>query len=130
MQKYLKLFTPIFFFMFILWIIYDADLDRKNFLVQLGHSIPFGDKVAHCMLYGLMALFLNISLDFRSFSFSKRHLLTGSMTVLTFAIAEEFTQLAFASRTFDTGDMVADVLGIYLVSFIYRKALNYKTLRN
>ena len=41
----------------------------------------------------------------------------AGVIVLTFAVAEEFTQLAFATRTFELADMLSDVLGVW--SFVF-----------
>jgi len=78
----------------------------------VGH-IPYGDKIAHAVLYGLMALLLNYALDFRKSSTIQ----LGSLIVLTFATLEEFSQYYIPSRTFDMGDLLADFVGVVLVSF-------------
>lgn len=116
MHNFLKSLFPALFFVFIMWIIVEADLDKGNVLIRLAHDVPLGDKMGHFLLYGLLALLLNWALDFRRVNIRARSFLLGSVIVFSFAVVEEFTQLAFASRTFDLGDVMADVAGIYLLS--------------
>jgi len=78
--------------------------------MQLPKSFAYGDKVGHFSLFGTLALLLNYATDFRYWK--HRQLFIGSMIVLAFALLEEFTQLAFSSRTFDLVDMLFDILGI------------------
>jgi glycopeptide antibiotics resistance protein len=49
--------------------------------------------------------------------------------VLIFAISEEFSQLAFESRTFDFVDMLFNVLGVlFLSSTLFRTTLKKQLL--
>lgn len=85
---------------------------------MLGRKIPSGDKIGHFLVYGIMALLLNYSLRFARVSILRTMVYTGSVVVLSFAIIEEFTQLAFESRTFDYADMAADIAGIAVFSLL------------
>lgn len=95
-----------------------ADMDEPFFLINFVESFKYGDKVSHFFLFGTLALLLNVALDFRKTKFSDKIYL-GSLLVFSFAIAEEFTQLAFASRTFDYADMISDALGVLALSSVY-----------
>lgn len=130
MHKYFKFFPSVLFFGFILGIIYDADLDRDNVLIRLVHGIPFGDKICHFLLYGVMALLLNYALGFKNVVLMGRTFLLGSVIILTFAIAEEFTQLAFESRTFDLLDMAGDIAGVYLISALFLRKRSLRKSKN
>ena len=55
---------PLVFFFFILWIIILADTANYNFAFFVVGTVPYGDKIAHATLYGVMALFLNFGLGF------------------------------------------------------------------
>ena len=68
----------------------------------------------HGLLYGMMALLLNYGLGFKTVKFN---LQLGSIIVLTFATLEELSQYYIPSRTFDLGDLLADVVGVVLFSF-------------
>ena len=122
---------PLSFFIFISYIIFLADTADHNFAFRLVGHVPYGDKIAHAVLYGVMALLLNYALGFRRVRlpthlfkpFSKIHgalanaPYIGSIIVLTFATLEEFSQYYIPSRTFDMGDLLADVVGVALFSF-------------
>jgi len=114
-RKNFRVILPLGFFIFILFIIYLADSADHNFAFRLIGHIPYGDKVMHALLYGIMALFLNYGLNYRSF---KRFQL-GAIIVLVFATLEEITQYWIPSRTFDLVDLLADFIGVILFSFIH-----------
>ncbi len=86
--------------------------------MDIGHSVPFGDKIGHFTLFGIMALLLNMALRFNRVRVFSRSFHLGSIIVLVFAIGEEFSQLAFSNRTFDFVDMLFDLLGIGILSSI------------
>ena len=96
------------------------------YVSSLQHLIPFGDKGGHFMMYGTLALLLNFSFEFKHFFNTPMNQL-GSICALLFSTAEEFSQLMFATRTFDYYDMVANVLGILaftIVSLLIGKQLS------
>ncbi|PIB35274.1 hypothetical protein BFP72_07615 [Reichenbachiella sp. 5M10] len=117
-SKITSYIPPALFFMFILWMILSADLDHQNLIMDIGHSVPHGDKVGHFLLFGILALLTNMALKFRRTSLASRKFHMGSLLVFAFAICEEFTQLAFQTRTFDWVDMLFDLFGIGLLSSI------------
>ena len=79
----------------------------------LGH-VPYGDKLGHFLLFGMMGLLLDHA--------AKRHSLrplglmipTAPMALLVFVAAEELSQRWLSTRTFDLGDLAADFAGIGL----------------
>jgi polysaccharide biosynthesis protein VpsQ len=113
-----KYLPPIVFLTFIIWMIVQADSDQKNIIIELGRAIPWGDKIGHFSLFGIMALLLNIAIEFKQIKVSVRRFHLGSVIVFSFAVLEEFTQLLFSTRTFDLVDMLFDLLGIGLLSSV------------
>jgi len=130
---------PLSFFIFISYIIFLADTADYNFAFHMVGQIPYGDKMCHALLYGVMALLLNYGLGFRrvrlltylpvwikiqdSTSFIFKGALAnapylGSIIVLTFASLEECSQYFIPSRTFDLWDLGADFIGVVLFSII------------
>ena len=109
---------PLTFFLFILWIIIVADSADYNYAFFMVGTIPYGDKIAHALLYGVMAMLLNFGLDFKTKQFLGLNLQVGAMIVLLFAGLEELSQYYFPSRTLDIYDFVADFIGVVLASFI------------
>ncbi len=108
-----RIFLPLSFFLFIGYIIFLADTADHNFAFRLIGHIPYGDKLIHGLLYGLMALLLNYGLKFKTVKFN---LQLGAIIVLTFATIEELSQYFIPSRTFDLGDLLADFIGVILFS--------------
>ncbi|WP_258101164.1 VanZ family protein [Marinoscillum pacificum] len=113
-KKHLPKAVFFLFFTFICYIIYAADTNNGFWLMKVAEKIKYGDKIGHLVLYGLLGMFLNIALKNRMIHNTKLPL--GSVIVLIFAIAEEFTQLAFETRTFDYIDMLCDVIGLGIFS--------------
>jgi polysaccharide biosynthesis protein VpsQ len=111
-----RLLYPGLFFLFILGIIYKADTANYNFAFHVVGMIPYGDKFSHAILYGIMAYLLNYGLNGKQWF----RMELGTLLVLCFAFAEEVSQLYFPSRTFDWGDIAADVVGVILATMIYR----------
>ncbi len=103
---------PSLFFLFISYIIFLADTADLNLGLEIVKVIPYGDKVMHALLYGIMAMLLNYGLRYRTVWGVQ----LGALLVLQFATIEEFSQLFIDTRTFDTGDLLADLVGVILFS--------------
>lgn len=111
-----RVFYPASFFALLLAIIYKADTANYNFAFHVVGMIPYGDKIAHAILYGIMAYLLNYGLNGKRWF----RIEIGMLLVMSFAFAEEVSQLYFPSRTFDWFDLLADVIGIVGAAVIYR----------
>jgi len=112
---------PLSFFIFISYIIFLADTADYNFAFHLVGQVPYGDKICHALLYGVMAFLLNYGLGFRKISLIGVMAITpymGSIIVLIFATLEEFSQYYIPSRTFDLWDLGADFIGVVLFSIL------------
>jgi hypothetical protein len=114
----LRTILPLGFFIFITFIIYLADTANHNFAFRLIGNIPYGDKLMHGLLYGVMALLLNYGLNFRSKKIIGFNMQIGAIIVLVFATIEEITQYWLPSRTFDLVDLLADFVGVILFSLV------------
>ena len=112
---HIRWLLPLSFFIFISYIIFLADTADYNFAFKIVGHIPYGDKIFHALLYGLMAFLLNFGLGFRRVG---NMFYLGSAIVLTFAALEEFSQYWIPSRTFDLWDLLADFVGVVLISSI------------
>ena len=104
------------FFGFILWIIYQANVGETNVFFSLVRQVPFGDKLGHFFLFGLLTFLLNLVLKFKVFR--HKYILLGTLLVLGFVSVEESSQYWIPSRTFDGIDFLADLIGIALFDFI------------
>lgn len=112
MNRTLKTLPTILFFGLICGIIYMADAHHQNWLMSLPKHLPYGDKLGHFMLFGMMGGFLDFTLNYRKITIWRQRLLLGSLLVFCFAVLEECSQMAFASRTFDLKDIAFDVMGL------------------
>jgi VanZ family protein len=116
MNKLLKVIA-VLFFLFIAWIIFSANTGRNNIFFNVVNTIPYGDKLGHFFLFGILTLLLNLALRFKRFRLWKRIPL-GTVLVSIFVILEELSQAFFPNRTMDVIDLVADAVGIVIFTFI------------
>ncbi len=115
-------FIPVVgFFLFLIWIIVDADLGTQNFFVNFAHSIPLGDKIGHLCIFGSLTLLFNYALRCTTIQLFGFNVLKGSFGVLIFALVEEASQLFFPTRTFDTLDILSDIIGILMASILVER---------
>ncbi len=119
--KLKRVLFPLGFFLFIVGIIYLADTANYNFAFYWVGSIPYGDKVVHALLYGVMAWLLNYGLGFRSYRFLGISIQLGATVVLIFAGLEEISQYWLPSRSCDLFDFIADMVGVTLFSLLGQK---------
>ncbi len=116
------------------WVILEADLGKPNFFIQLGASMPYGDKIGHLILFGTLALLLIFATRARQLALGPVRLYLGVVLTLGFALLEEVSQLLFPSRSFELLDILADLLGVTLATILtttfYRLRTHYRHRRN
>ena len=123
MKKRISL--PLGFFIVLLYIFYRADTADYNFAFRVVGYIPYGDKIMHAILYGIMTMLLNFGLKYKKFY----NLQLGAIIVFTFAVLEECSQYYIPSRTFDVYDILADFIGIILFSlYKFKSRIKNETL--
>ncbi|SDX01786.1 VanZ family protein [Marinobacter mobilis] len=105
-------------FIFILWIIYLADRGDSPLFFYLVQQWPYGDKACHFLLYGLLALLLNLTLELKVLTVARIRVYAGTLAVALFAVIEELSQALFPNRTLDAMDLAADAAGILLFSLL------------
>lgn len=108
------------FFLFILGIIYLANTGGKSVLFTLLAAIPYGDKLGHFCLFGVLTLGVNFSCKLKSVDIFGNNMYVGAIIVFCFALLEELSQFYISNRTLDIADLTADVLGIIAFSFLTR----------
>ncbi|MDP7591264.1 MAG: VanZ family protein [Litorilituus sp.] len=114
----------LFGFIFIAWLITQANKGSNNVLFTMVGFIPFGDKLGHLLLFGILSLLTIIAFKCRSVKISNYQVPIGALLVLFFAMLEELSQLLFINRTVDLLDALANIIGISISIFISSK---YKT---
>ena len=108
----------ILFGLFIVAIIVLAD---NNLLgpLEVFYDFPFGDKVGHFILYGILTLLIDLAL-FQALPHTNRRLIawrTGLILAMIIGL-EEFSQRYFPSRTFDLVDLTLSYLGVVFFSWL------------
>lgn len=110
--------SAIIFGIFILIIVILADTRHLGGLYAL-YDFPFGDKVGHFFLFGLLSMAINLSVistelqpDPSTRPSNIRKVIQASLILALFVGLEEFSQRWFPSRTSDVFDLLASCLGI------------------
>ncbi|MGP1720437.1 VanZ family protein [Shewanella frigidimarina] len=106
------------FFGFILWIIYLANTGSQSVFFDVIKHVPYGDKICHMLLFGLLTFVANLALQSRHFTLGRLPLYYGTVLVSIFVLSEEISQGFIPSRTLDIIDLVADAVGIILFSYL------------
>jgi hypothetical protein len=91
-----------------------ADTDRAGAAGAFVASVPAGDKVAHLVLFGVLAFLVNAARP-SWWRLGRFDVPVGSAIVLGLCALEELSQLAVATRTADYLDLGADTAGILLI---------------
>jgi VanZ family protein len=106
------------FFCFLIWVIYLANTGKSSIFFQLIASIPYGDKLGHFSLFGLLTLVTNFAFKLKSYKVYSMELYFGTVLVAIFVTIEECSQYFIPNRTFDLFDLLADFIGIVFFNFI------------
>ena len=106
------------FALFILLIIILADTGNLG-IFRLIYRIPYADKAGHFLLYGILALLVDLTLlgSVRK----QTHLwvaVTNGLILALFIGIEELSQRHFAARTFSLDDLSASYLGVIFFSWL------------
>ena len=109
------------FAIFIVLIILLANTGNLGILAIVYH-IPFADKLGHFILYGILALLVNLTL-FRVYPSRSRNWITmlSGLTLALLIGIEELSQCSFSNRTFDLIDLSASYLGLIFFSWLAMK---------
>jgi VanZ family protein len=107
-----------------------ADSGHGQQFFQLARKVPAGDKLGHFFLFGTLSFLVNLILRAAEIRLWKITLLKGSVIVASIVTLEECSQLFFRSRSFDLGDLAADLLGIWACGWLARKYLVWKPMKS
>jgi VanZ family protein len=102
----------------IIFIIIAADMGQLNFTIRWIHSIPYGDKLGHFILVGMLAFVVNLSLGAARWHWLGWSMLKGSLIIFILITLEECSQLFISYRHFDIGDLLSNYLGILLLGHL------------
>ncbi len=116
--KILFLLLLISFFAFLLWVLFLANTGADSIWFDFVRSFPYGDKVGHIGLFGVLTMLSIVGTGFYSILMGRYHLYIGALFVIIFVVIEELSQLFIALRAFDVFDLTADFVGISLASLM------------
>ena len=108
LMKYLA----IAFSVFILIVIILADRDAIPPAIRALYDFPYGDKLGHLILFGLLNFFLTRAFLSRFPLRPGRVALSTGLILALVVAAEEFSQQYFSARTFDLVDLAASYIGL------------------
>ena len=86
-----------------------------RFAEQL-HDLPYGDKVLHFTLFGLLALVANLALASRGKRSMAHAIVMGSIFVAFVATAEECSNWFLTNRDWSLGDLIRQLLRAWFAS--------------
>jgi VanZ family protein len=98
-------------FLFLLYLMWAADSGNLPSVAIAFYDFPYGDKIGHFGLYGLIACFLSLAFP-QTRQVGKLHISIIMVIFLVFAIGEEWSQSLFPRRTADPIDGLCSCLGI------------------
>ncbi len=99
-------------------VIVAADTNWLPRFAQQLHDLPYGDKVLHFTLFGLLALVANLALASRRKRSLVRAFTVGSLLVLALATAEEYSNVFVPCRDWSLGDLTANYLGVACIGLL------------
>lgn len=103
----------IIFLVFILAIIALADIGGLPPAIRALYRFPYGDKVGHFILFGLLNFFLTLAFLSSQPNPRRKWVTVSTGLILALFIAlEEWSQQFFSTRTFDLLDLTASFLGV------------------
>jgi len=112
------IFLAILFVGFAVWLIHEANIGRDNALFKIVRATPYGDKIGHFFLAGIMTLAVNFVLRFRKIRLRGIRLPIGSVILFFVVIIEEGSQIFMMTRSFDLVDAAANFMGILVFTII------------
>jgi VanZ family protein len=108
MMKKQPFFLAVAFFLFIVVIVVLADQGNLPSIVTVLYNFPYGDKVGHFLLMGILSLLVNLSLPPRPLH---GHILV-TLGIIAVVALEEASQAWFGTRHPDIIDLAASLAGI------------------
>ena len=106
-------YVAVVFFVFVIAVIVLADYGNLPHSISALYDFPYGDKVGHFFLFGLLTFFLTRAF-LSSFPSKPRGWVALSIGLILalFIALEEWSQQLFPTRTFDLLDLLASYVGI------------------
>jgi len=100
------------YFATIAWLVVTAATWPSHPLLRIAGTVPFGDKLGHFFLMGMLVLVLNYFLRGRALRAGPFSVLIGTAVGAALVVMEELSQQWLPFRTFSGADLLADALGV------------------
>ncbi|MCB9595151.1 MAG: VanZ family protein [Sandaracinaceae bacterium] len=102
-----------FYATFLVGVVIAANIGGTNELFgPIVRAVPYGDKVGHFALIGLLAMLVDLAARRRDFSIGRLSIPMAPLVLFGLVLAEELSQLALDTRTCDPLDVAADIAGM------------------
>jgi VanZ family protein len=108
----------IFYALFLVVIIILADSGQEIFFFSTLAKIPWGDKIGHFFLMGVMAYLLTWVTHAERLTIHGKSVLKGPFWLAVIVTLEEISQIWIANRGFSLLDLGFDYLGIIAFSYL------------
>ncbi len=106
-----------------------ADTGNLEWALRIVAWVPGRDKTLHAVLMGGLAASVCLALGWSGARSPARAVLVGSVGVFALVLAEELSQQLIATRSFDLVDLLADVVGILMLSTLALAWLRHRAAR-
>lgn len=103
----------IFYLLFLISLVFLADEGKGKWMFALTNCVPWGDKLGHFILFGILSFLINLLLRAQKTTLFGFSVMKGSTIIMAIVTLEECSQRFFLSRTFDFVDLTADAIGIW-----------------
>jgi VanZ family protein len=103
-----------------------ADLGIAAWVFDIAAVLPFGDKLGHMLLAGLLSFLLNNALHCRITSILSVNMLTGNLIAYLLVLMEEVPQYWITTRNLDIKDVLAAIVGIHLFGVLASRNVRKK----
>ena len=100
------------------YVIWSATTEHPSIFFRIIDQAPWGDKLSHFLLVGLLTLLVNLSFRNRRISIGSRAWLLGSVLVMIVITLEELSQSLIPSRELDAMDLLANYLGVIVFGYV------------
>ncbi len=104
--------------LFLILIIFTANTGIEHPGSVLVRNLPWGDKLGHIVLFGVLTFVVNLALRCRTIGVGRLAVPLGSLLVAIVVVIEELSQGLLDRRTLDVGDLAADAIGIIIATIL------------
>lgn len=115
----------ILYALFLLIVLILADSGKSVYLFTILAHVPFGDKLGHFILIGMMSFLLTLATDTKVVTIRGISLWKGPFWLAVVITFEEFSQIWLDNRGFSLLDLAFDFLGI----LVFAKTASWLQIR-